>query len=54
MSDNTAQFNFYLNRQGVTGRQGEKGDKGFSPVISVETDTLSEYILRITNESSYF
>lgn len=54
MSDNTAKFNFYLNRQGVTGRQGEKGDKGFSPVISVEKDTLSEYILRITNESSYF
>lgn len=54
MSDNTAQFNFYLNRQGVTGKQGAKGEKGFSPVISVEKDTLSEYILRITNESSYF
>lgn len=54
MSDNKAQFNFYLNRQGVTGKQGAKGEKGFSPVISVEKDTLSEYILRITNESSYF
>ena len=54
MSDNKAQFNFYLNRQGVTGKQGPKGEKGFSPVISVEKDTLSEYILRITNESSYF
>jgi hypothetical protein len=54
MSDNTAHFNFYLNRQGVTGKQGAKGEKGFSPVISVEKDTLSEYILRITNESSYF
>ena len=54
MSDNKAQFNFYLNRQGVTGKQGAKGEKGFSPVISVERDTLSEYILRITNESSYF
>ena len=54
MSDNAAQFNFYLNRQGVTGKQGAKGEKGFSPVISVEKDTLSEYILRITNESSYF
>lgn len=49
-----AEFKFYLNRQGVRGPQGEKGEKGFSPDISVEKDTLSEYILRITNEGGYF
>lgn len=49
-----AEFKFYLNRQGVRGPQGPQGEKGFSPDISVEKDTLSEYILRITNEGGYF
>lgn len=49
-----AEFRYYLNRQGVRGPQGEKGEKGFSPDISVEKDTLSEYVLRITNEGGYF
>lgn len=49
-----ADFNFHLNRQGVRGPQGPQGEQGFSPDITVETDTLSEYILRITNEGGYF
>ena len=47
-------FNWYLNRQGPRGPQGVKGDTGFSPNITVETDNLNEYILRITNEGGYF
>lgn len=49
-----AEFRYYLNRAGVRGPQGPQGEKGFSPDISVEKDTLSEYILRITNEGGYF
>lgn len=49
-----AEFKYYLGRQGVRGPQGPQGEKGFSPDISVEKDTLSEYILRITNEGGYF
>ncbi len=49
-----AEFKYYLARQGVRGPQGPQGEKGFSPDISVEKDTLSEYILRITNEGGYF
>lgn len=47
-----ADFNFYLNRQGVPGKQGEKGEQGFSPIITVASDTLSEYILRIQTENN--
>ena len=49
-----AEFRYYLNRQGARGSQGPQGEKGFSPDISVEKDTLSEYVLRITNEGGYF
>lgn len=49
-----AEFNFFLNRQGIQGRKGEKGDAGFSPTISVGTDTLDEYKLIIANESNSF
>lgn len=49
-----AEFKYFLNRQGVRGPQGLQGEKGFSPDISVEKDTLSEYVLRITNEGGYF
>lgn len=47
-------FRYFLGRQGVRGPQGPQGEKGFSPDISVEKDTLSEYVLRITNEGGYF
>lgn len=49
-----ADFNFYINRQGIQGRKGEKGDKGFSPTINVSTDTVDEYKLIIANEDNTF
>ena len=47
----TADFNFYINRQGARGRQGEQGEQGFSPVITVNTDTAQEYKLNIETEN---
>lgn len=47
---NDAKFNFYLNRQGPRGQRGEKGDQGFSPSITVNTNTADEYTLLIQNE----
>lgn len=44
-----ADFQFYLNRQGIRGLQGIKGDQGDSPIITVQTETPNEYILKITN-----
>lgn len=44
-----ADFQFYLNRQGIRGLQGVKGDQGDSPIITVQTETPNEYILKITN-----
>lgn len=49
-----ADFNYHLNRQGPQGPQGETGPQGFSPSISVETNTAAVYQLRITNEDNYF
>lgn len=49
-----ANFNFYLNRQGVRGQQGEQGEQGFSPIITVASNTLSEYILRIQTQNNIF
>lgn len=45
-----ADFNFYLNRQGIQGRKGDKGETGFSPTITVLEQTPESYKLRITNE----
>lgn len=47
---NDAKFNFYLNRTGPRGQKGEKGDQGFSPSITVNTNTADEYTLLIQNE----
>lgn len=47
-------FNWYLNRQGVRGQKGEQGEQGFSPIITVETNTLSEYTLLIQTQDSSF
>ena len=44
-----ANFNYYLNRAGVRGLPGVKGDPGDSPIITVQTETPNEYILKITN-----
>lgn len=52
-----ANFNFYLNRQGVRGKQGEKGDKGdqgYSPYIEIKSDTPTEFIMTIHNENESF
>lgn len=45
-----ASFNFYLNRQGIQGRKGDKGETGFSPTITVLEQTPESYKLQITNE----
>ena len=44
-----ADFNYFLNRQGIRGLQGVKGDQGDSPIITVQTETPNEYVLKITN-----
>lgn len=49
-----ADFNFYLNRQGLRGLTGPKGDQGFSPYFTVEQSTANEYRLRVHNEDSSF
>lgn len=46
-----ADFNYYINRQGARGRQGVKGEPGFSPVVTVNTNTAEAYILNIETES---
>lgn len=51
---NDANFNFYLNRQGPRGQKGEKGDQGYSPSITVNTNTADEYTLLIQNEYDNF
>lgn len=49
-----ADFNFYLNRQGVRGVQGVKGDDGFSPVITVAQDNADGYKLHIQTATDDF
>jgi len=49
-----AQFNYFLNRQGARGRKGDKGEQGFSPIITEETNTALEYRLRIQQEDGIF
>lgn len=44
-------FKFYLNRQGLRGQRGEKGNTGFSPLITEKTNTKEEYVLHIQNET---
>ena len=47
----SSDFNFYVNRQGVRGRKGDKGEQGFSPVITeYDTGNPLEYVLRIQTE----
>ena len=49
-----ADFNFYLNRQGVRGVQGVKGDDGFSPIITVAQDNAEGYKLHIQTATDDF
>lgn len=51
-SQSNAKFQFYINRQGPKGNQGQKGDTGFSPSIEVDTNTAAEYRLKIINEDN--
>ncbi len=45
-------FNWFLNKQGLRGLTGEKGEQGFSPIIDVIEDTIESYKLRITTEDN--
>lgn len=49
-----ADFRFYLNRQGVRGVQGVKGDDGFSPIITVAQDDADGYKLHIQTATDDF
>lgn len=46
-----ADFNWYLNKQGARGIQGEKGDTGYSPYITVNDKGVNEITLSIHNEN---
>lgn len=47
-------FKFFLNRQGIQGKRGLRGEQGFSPVITVKTQTANEYVLNVQNEDGSF
>lgn len=53
-NNGTANFNFFLNRQGPRGSQGIQGPQGFSPIVSVEEDVGNTFTLRVTNQDSSF
>lgn len=44
----TPEYTIILNQQGPSGRQGEAGQNGFSPIIDVSTNTRDTYVLTIT------
>lgn len=44
----TPEYTIILNQQGPSGRQGEAGQDGFSPIVDVNTNTRDTYILTIT------
>lgn len=46
----TPEYEIILNEQGPQGRQGEKGDDGFSPVVNVLENTSSSYRLTIVTK----
>lgn len=49
-----ADFNWYINKQGIRGHKGDKGDQGFSPYFTEEVNTMNEYKLRVHNEFDSF
>lgn len=49
-----ADFNYYLNRQGPQGVQGPQGEEGFSPTVTINTNTSEEFTLLITNEDGSY
>ena len=48
------EYSIELNQQGPEGPQGEVGPEGFSPSISVNTNTSAAYILTVTNKEGSF
>ena len=40
--------------QGIQGEQGEQGEPGFSPSVEVKTQTDTEYVLTITDETQSY
>ena len=46
----TPEYEIILNEQGPQGRQGKKGDAGFTPIISVKDNTPSNYTLNILTQ----
>lgn len=46
----TPEYELILNEQGPQGRQGKKGDAGFTPIISVKDNTNSKYTLNILTQ----
>lgn len=48
------EYTIELNQQGPEGPQGEVGPEGFSPSISVKTNTDKAYILTIVNKEGNF
>lgn len=46
----TPEYELVLNEQGPQGRQGEKGDAGFTPIISVKDNTPNNYTLNILTQ----
>lgn len=53
-TDGTANFNFFINRQGPRGPQGIQGSEGFSPNVQVEEDHGNTFTLRVTNKDNFF
>ena len=53
-TDGTANFNFFINRQGPRGPQGIQGPEGFSPNVQVEEDHGNTFTLRVTNKDNFF
>lgn len=46
----TPEYELILNEQGPPGRQGKKGEAGFTPIISVKDNTDSNYTLNILTQ----
>lgn len=49
-----ADFQFFLNTQGLRGRTGAKGADGFAPVIAIGQNTLNTFTLLITTADGTF
>lgn len=50
----TPEYTIILNQQGPQGIQGKDGANGYSPTISVNTNTNDSYTLRVTNATESY